>query len=64
MLLLSELERHVLVERQIAGALIAAGGQDIDLPNYLEARAEFDHELTAEPIPESDKAKLLRELGV
>jgi hypothetical protein len=63
-LLLSELERHVLVERQIAGALIAAGGQDIELPNYAESRAEFEFELTAEPQPESDKAKLLRELGV
>ena len=52
------------MERQIAGALIAAGGQDIDLPNYAESRAEFDYELSAEPQPESAQAKLLRELGV
>jgi hypothetical protein len=62
-LLLGELERHILAERQVAASIAAAGGE-VDLPSFAEARFEFDQALVAELEPESAKEKILRELGV
>ena len=44
--------------------LIAGAGQDLVLPSMDEARATFDAGLIAEPVPESPRVAMLRELGV
>jgi len=54
----------VLSERQVAAVLAAAGAEDIEMPSMDEARATFDADLVAEPVPESPRAAMLRELGV
>lgn len=63
MLLLAELERHAIAERQVVASLRATG-HDLTFPAFTELREQFDHDLAAEPEPESESAKLLRELGV
>lgn len=63
-LLLERLERQVLSERQVAAVLAAAGAEDVEMPSMDEACAAFDAALIAEPVPESSRAAMLRELGV
>ena len=63
-LLVERLERQVLSERQVAATLVAGGAQDIEMPQMDEARAAFDAALVADPVIESPRAALLRELGV
>ena len=63
-LLVERLERQVLSERQVAAVLATAGAEDIEMPDMDGARAEFEAALVAEPVPESPRARLLRELGV
>ena len=63
-LLVERLERQVLSERQVAAVLAAAGAEDIEMPQMDEARVAFDAALVADPVPESPRAALLRELGV
>jgi hypothetical protein len=63
-LLVESLERHVLSERQVAAVLAAGGAEDIEMPSMDDARATFEAALIAEPVPESPRAALLRELGV
>jgi len=58
------LERQVLSERQVAAVLAAGGAEDVEMPGMDEARATFEAALVAEPVPESPRAALLRELGV
>jgi hypothetical protein len=63
-LLIEQLERLVLSERQIVATLLAAGAPDIEMPLMDEVRAVFDAALIAEPVPESPRAALLRSLGI
>lgn len=69
-LLLDQMERQVLADRQVAAVLMAAGAKDVRLPSLAEKRAEFDEALAAEPKPSavsllSDEQRELREaLGV
>lgn len=61
---LERLERHVLAERQVTVAVLAAGGK-AELPDLAAERARFDAELSAAPDPAAIKqASLLKELGV
>ena len=62
--MVEQIERRTLAERQICAVLKAAGAEDIDEPNVVEARADFDAALVAAPVPESKSARLLRELGI
>jgi hypothetical protein len=48
----------------VAATMLAAGAEDVDAPSLNQARADFDAALIAEPVPESPRAQLLRELGV
>ena len=63
-LLVESLERHVLAERLVAATMVAAGAENVDVQSVDEARATFEAALVAEPVPESPRAALLRELGV
>jgi len=63
-LLVEQLERRTLVERQVAAALRAAGAEGVEEPDCVGAREQFDAALVAAPVPESPNARLLRELGV
>ena len=63
-LLVEQVERRTLVERQVAAVLRAAGAEDVEEPDPAEARERFDAALVAAPVPESPTARLLRELGV
>ena len=63
-LLVERMERQVLSERQVAAVLASGGAENIEMPQMDEARAEFDAALVAEPVPESPRAAMLRELGV
>ena len=63
-LLVERLERQVLSERVVAATLAAGGAEDVEMPQMDEARATFEAALVAEPVPESPRAALLRELGV
>jgi len=63
-LLVERLERQVLSERQVAAVLAAGGAADVEMPSMDDARATFDAALVAEPVPESPRAAMLRELGV
>lgn len=63
-LLVERVERQVLSERQVAATLVAAGMEGIETPQMDEARVAFDAALVADPVPESPRAALLRELGV
>jgi len=62
-LLVEQLERRTLVERQVAAVLRAADA-DVEEPDAATARERFDAALIAAPVPESPNARLLRELGV
>jgi len=62
-LLIEQLERRTLTERQVTAVLRAANA-DVEEPDCDEARARFDAALVAAPVPESPNARLLRELGV
>ena len=62
-LLVEQLERRTIVERQVAAVLRAAGA-DVEEPDCADARVRFDAALVAAPVPESPNARLLRELGV
>ena len=63
-LLVERLERQVLSERQVAAVLAASGAEDVVMPDMDDARADFEAALVADPVPESPRAALLRELGV
>jgi hypothetical protein len=63
-LLLESLERQVLAERQVSAIRVLAGGEDVAVQSLEDARAAFDAALVAEPVPESPREQLLRELGV
>jgi len=56
-------ERAALAERHVM-AVLAAAGAEIEWQTADEARAVFDEALAAEPEPESDIHRILRELGV
>jgi hypothetical protein len=58
------LERRTLADRQIIATYLAAGAENLELPDVDAAVAEFDRVLAAEPLPESPKLTLLREWGV
>jgi hypothetical protein len=64
-LLLEQLERSVLTERQVTVAMLAAGAKDVTVPDVGQAREEFMAALLAEP-GEVDvgQLELMRALGV
>ena len=62
-LLLDTLERQVLAERTVSAIRVLAGSE-VEVQSLEDARAKFDAALIAEPVPESPRAQLLRELGV
>ena len=59
---LERLERDVLNAQIIAAQLIAAGGEDVTMPDLASARTEFDTWLGVTAAPERDE--LHRMLGV
>lgn len=70
-LLLEQLERQTLVDRQVAAAHNASGRYEpVALPSWPEQRQRFDEALAAEPVPAavsliSEEQRELREaLGV
>lgn len=67
MLLLDNLERHVLAERHIAAVMIAAGAEGVTLPEFFEQRELFDASLIEPPraaVVDSEQMQLRRALGV
>lgn len=44
-----QLEREVQVTQLMAATLAAAGAKDVQLPDLIEARADFDRRLAAAP---------------
>lgn len=66
--LLDQLERHVLADRHVAAVLMAAGQKDVTLPDLAEKRAVFDAALVEEPkvlaAVDSEQWELRRALGV
>jgi hypothetical protein len=69
-LILDQLERQVLADRQVAAALVAGGYRDSKdgLPSLHEQRERLDAALVEEPTPltpaDLDRLELLRVLGV
>jgi hypothetical protein len=65
-MLLSDLERHTLSERQVMASLLPHLKDSEPLPSPAEARAQLDAALTAEPTAEADDpyAEERRLLGV
>jgi hypothetical protein len=64
-LLLEQLERAVLTERQVAVAMLAAGAKDVTVPDVGQAREEFLAALLAEPSKaDAGQLELMRALGV
>jgi len=64
-LLADRLRAQVLADRQIAGALLAAGAQDVELPDPDEVAERFDAMLAEEPRRiDPEQAELARALGV
>jgi hypothetical protein len=68
-MLLDQLERQVLADRHVAAVLMAAGAQDVPLPDFTEERARLDAALTEEPATvashvEVEQLELRRALGV
>lgn len=68
MLLLEQLERNVLADRQVAAVFMAAGSKDVQLPQLQEQRAVFDAALVEVPKPgkkiDAEQLELRRALGV
>ena len=68
MLLVEQLERHVLADRQAAAVLMAAGAKDVKLPDLAEKRALLDAALVQEPrrltVVDIEQWELRRALGV
>ncbi len=68
MLLLDQMERQVLADRQVAAVFMAAGGKDVDLPSLVEQRRLLDEALVDEPRAvsqaDSEQMELRRALGV
>lgn len=66
-LLLDQLERQVLADRQIAALEIVMSGEGGDLPTLVEARERFYEALNADPQPvgvDDEQMRLRRALGV
>ena len=67
-LLLDELERHVLAERQVVAISNAFSNEPQPLPSFIEYRERFDAALVAEPQPldvvDAEQMQLRRALGV
>jgi hypothetical protein len=68
-LLLDELERHVLAERQIVAAHNASGNfEAVPLPSFIEYREMFDAALVevprADDSVDAEQMQLRRALGV
>lgn len=65
---LEQIERTVLVERQLAVTVLAAGGKGVDVPTLQQAREEFDAMLLAEApkgtVRTAEEAELRRALGL
>ncbi len=65
-LLLERLERHVLVERQVAAVMTAAGAKRVAVPTFDSERAKLDRLLSEEPRRRYDdeQASLIAALGL
>lgn len=64
-LLVEQLERFVLAERQVAVTALAAGARDVKVPSYQETREKFDNWLTSLPERiDPERAELMQVLGV
>ena len=66
-LLVEQLERQVLADRQIAALQAVISGKGGDLPTLTEARGQLDAALEADPIPvgvDDEQMRLRRALGV
>ena len=61
---LDRLERDVLNSQIIAAQIIAAGGEDVTMPDLTTARAEFDLWLGITQAPKDELAELHSLLGV
>ncbi len=68
MLLLDQVERQTLADRQVAAAFMAAGAKGVDLPTFAEQRqlldASLEADLQAVEGGDSDQMELRRALGV
>ncbi len=71
MILLDNLERQVLADRQVAAVFIAARAEGVNMPSFHEERVKFDAALVADPqdrLPTSqvdvEQTELRRALGV
>lgn len=67
MLLVEQVERQALADRQAAASLIAGGAKDVDMPEVAERRALLEASLTEEPrvlSVDSEQWELRRALGV
>lgn len=66
-LLVEQLERQVLADRQIAALQFVMSGEGGDLPTLAESVAQFDEALVAAPQPadvDDEQMRLRRALGV
>ena len=67
-LLVDQLERQVLADRQVAATLLAAGASGVELPDVADKRRLFDAALVEEPRPvtpiDDEQWELRRALGV
>jgi len=57
-----QVERRTLADRQVAAVYLAAGAEDVTMPDPEQARAEFDAALQAAPRPMTWKQRMLRQL--
>lgn len=69
MVLLDNLERRVLADRQVAAVYIAARAEGVEMPSLPEERAKFDAALVETPRQvvtgvNSEQSELRRALGV
>lgn len=64
-LLIDRLERHVLVERQVAVAAASAGVASVTIPTLEEELERFEAWLTEPPkLIDPERLELMRALGV
>ena len=61
---LDRLERDVLNGQIVAAQIIAAGGEDVAMPDLTVARAEFDLWLGITQVPVDELSELHSLLGV
>jgi len=65
-LIVERLERHVLVERQVAAVMLAAGSKKVTVPTFDAERGKLDRLLDQQPRREyePEQAALIAALGL